>query len=122
GGAAKAGRGAPPTSAGQRQPQGHAQRTRLSTQRIINEWDYLRQRIVLKDVTAQLFSVRLKSPPELVALVEEFRATIENYLAKRDPIGMARSLPGLPPLRADFLVVDVVKKLDDLDAKRGAGF
>ena len=27
---------------------------------------------------------------------------------------------GLPPLRADFLVVDVVKKLDELDAKRAA--
>ena len=94
------------------------QRTRLSTQRIINEWDYLRQRIVLKDVTAQLFSVRLKSPPELVALVEEFRATIENYLAKRDQTGMARLLPGLPPMRADFLVADVVKKLDALDARR----
>ena len=96
------------------------QRSRMSAQKIINEWDYLRQRIVLKGVTAQLFSVRLKSPPELVALVEEYRASIENYLAKRDQIGMARSLPGLPPLRADFLVVDVVKKLDELDAKRAA--
>jgi len=36
------------------------QRTRMSVQRIINEWDYLRQRIVLKGVTAQLFSVRLE--------------------------------------------------------------
>jgi len=96
------------------------QRSRMSVQRIIKEWDYLRQRIVLKGVTAQLFSVRLKSPPELIALVEEYRASIENYLAKRDQIGMARSLQGLPPLRADFLVVDVVKKLDELDAKRAA--
>jgi hypothetical protein len=94
------------------------QRSRMSVQRIIKEWDYLRQRIVLKGVTAQLFSVRLKTPPELIALVEEYRAAIESYLPKRDQIGMARSLPGLPPLRADFLVVDVVKKLDELDAKR----
>jgi len=96
------------------------QRARMSIQRIINEWDYLRQRIVLKGVTTQLFSVRLKSPPELVALVEENRATIENYLAKRDQVGMARSLPGLPPLRADFLVADVVRRLNELDAMRGA--
>jgi len=96
------------------------QRSRMSVQRIIKEWDYLRQRIVLKGVTAQLFSVRLKTPLELIALVEEYRAAIENYLAKRDQIGMARSLPGLPPLRADFLVVDVVKKLDELDAKCAA--
>jgi len=96
------------------------QRSRMSVQRIIKEWDYLRQRIVLKGVTAQLFSVRLKTPPELIALVEEYRAAIENYFAKRDQIGMARSLPGLPPLRADFLVVEVVKKLDELDAKRAA--
>jgi len=52
--------------------------------------------------------------------VEEYRAGIESYLAKRDQIGMARSLPGLPPLRADFLVADVVKKLDEVDAKRAA--
>ena len=96
------------------------QRARMSAQRIINEWDYLRQRIVLKGVTAQLFSVRLKSPPELIALVEEYRVSIENYLAKRDQIGMARSLPGLPPMRADFLVADVVKKLEALDARRAA--
>ena len=96
------------------------QRARMSAQRIINEWDYLRQRIVLKSMTAQLFSVRLKSPPELIALVEEYRASIENYLAKRDQIGMARSLPGLPPMRADFLVADVVKKLEALDARRAA--
>jgi len=96
------------------------QRMRMSVQRIINEWDYLRQRIVLKGVTAQLFSVRLKSPPELVALVEENRATIENYLTKRDQVGMARALPGLPPMRADLLVADVVKKLDELEAKRDA--
>ena len=96
------------------------QRARMSAQRIINEWDYLRQRIVLKGVTAQLFSVRLKSPPELIALVEEYRAAIDSYLAKRDQIGMARSLPGLPPMRADFLVSDIVKKLEALDAKRAA--
>jgi hypothetical protein len=94
------------------------QRTRMSVQRIINEWDYLRQRIVMKGVTAQLFSVGLKSPPELVALVQEYRSGIENYLAMRDQSGVARSLPGLPPLRADFLVADVVKKLDELDARR----
>jgi len=96
------------------------QRARMSAQRIINEWDYLRQRIVLKGVTTQLFSVRLKSPPELVALVEAYRAGIENYLTKRDQIGMARSLSGQPPLRADFLVADVVKRLDELHAKRAA--
>jgi len=96
------------------------QRTKLSVQRIINEWDYLRQRIVLKGVTAQLFSVRLKSPPELTTLVEEYRAAIENYLAKRDQSGIPRSLPGLPPMRADFLVSDIVKKLEALDAKRAA--
>jgi len=89
-------------------------------QRIINEWDYLRQRIVLKGVTAQLFSVRLKSPPELTTLVEEYRAAIENYLARRDQSGIPRSLPGLPPMRADFLVSDIVKKLEALDARRAA--
>jgi hypothetical protein len=95
-------------------------RTRLTVQRIISEWDYLRQRIVLKGVINQLFVMRVKTPPEMITLVDEYRATIDAYLAKRDKAGMARSLPGLPPMRADALVRDVVKKLDELDQRRAA--
>jgi len=52
--------------------------------------------------------------------VDDYRATIENYVNKRDQVGLARSLPGLPPMRADLLVRDAAKKLDELDAKRAS--
>ena len=96
------------------------QRARLSVQQIISGWDYLRQRIVLKGVTTQLLLMRFKTPPELVSLVDEYRTTIENYFKQRDQVGAARSLPGLPPMRADLLVRDVVRRLDELDEKRAA--
>jgi len=53
-------------------------------------------------------------------LVDEYRTTIENYFKQRDQVGVARSLPGLPPMRADLLVRDVVRRLDELDEKRAA--
>jgi len=93
-------------------------RTRLTAQQIINEWDYLRQRVVLKGLSGQLFMMRIRTPPEMIGLVDEYRATIEAYIARRDKAGVARSLPGLPPMRADYLVRDVVKKLDELDQRR----
>jgi hypothetical protein len=93
-------------------------RARMSLQQIIDEWDYLRQRILLKQAAAQLLLMRMKTPPEMVALVDEYRNTIESYLAKRDQAGVARSLHGLPATRADGLVRDVVRKLNDLDQAR----
>ena len=95
-------------------------RARPPVQQIITDWDYLRQRIALKAVTSQLLVVRFKTPPELLSLVDEFRATIDNYLARRDTVGFARSLPGLPAMRADLLVRDVVRKLNELDEKRAS--
>jgi hypothetical protein len=95
-------------------------RARLTVQQIISEWDYLRQRIVLKGVTSQLVVMRFKTPPEMIALVDEYRATIDAYLDKRDKVGVARSSPGLVPARADSLLRDAVKKLDELDLRRTA--
>src|SRR6266511_1847146 len=93
-------------------------RARLPLQQIIDEWDYLRQRILLKQTAAQLLVLRMKMPPEMVVLVDEYRSAIESYLAKRDKAGVARSLPGLPATRADSLVGDIVKRLNELDQAR----
>lgn len=95
-------------------------RTRVRVQQIVTDWDYLRQRITLHEVLAQLALVRVKSPPELLALVDDYRAAIEGYLAKRDQAGVTRSLPGLPPFRPELLVRDAVKRLNDLDESRAA--
>lgn len=95
-------------------------RAKFRVQQIITDWDYLRQRVVLKSVTSQLFVLRYRTPPELLSLVDQYRAAIEGYLGKRDQVGISRSLPGLPPMRADLLVRDVVKRLNELDEKRSS--
>ena len=96
------------------------QRAKLSVQQIISDWHYLRQRITLKGVTSQLLVARFKTPPELLSLADDYRVTIENYLNKRDQVGVSRSLPGLPPMRADLLVRDAVKRLNELDENRAS--
>jgi len=95
-------------------------RARLPVQQIITDWDYLRQRIMLKEVTTQLIVTRLKMPPELLWLVDDYHAALANYLNKRDQLGVVRSLPGLPPMRADLLVRDVVRRLNELDERRAS--
>jgi hypothetical protein len=95
-------------------------RTKLSLQQIINEWDYLRQRGVVQGAVDQLRVLRLKMPVEYVPLVDDYRRALEDYLAKRDKAGAARSLPGHPETTADRLVRDVTRRLDDLDQRRAA--
>ncbi len=102
-------------------PDDLAHRTRMSLQQIINQWDYLRQRILLKQITPQLVIMRVKMPMEMISLLDEYRGVIESYLNKRDQSGIPRALPGMAPLEADHLVRNVVRKLDELDQKR-AGF
>jgi hypothetical protein len=101
-------------------PKDLPRRTRIPLQQIINEWDYLRQRILLKQATAQLLVLRMKMPPEMVALVDEYRSVLDSYLNRRDKAGPGRAPAGLPATRADLLVRDVVKKLHDLDQARAA--
>jgi len=86
-------------------------RTRMTIQQIIREWDYLRQRIILKQTATQLLMMRIKTPAEMVALVDEYRSIIDNYLDKHDRIGAARS-------RADPLVRETVGRLNELDLRR----
>lgn len=93
-------------------------RARMTVQQIISEWDYLRQRIILKQTATQLLMMRFKTPVEMAALVDEYRATLDNYLTRHDQLGAARSLPGSPPTRADLLARDVVKRLNELDQQR----
>jgi hypothetical protein len=93
-------------------------RAELSVQQIIRDWEYLRQRSVVQGVVNQLRVLRFRMPVEYVPLVDEYRTTLEGYLAKRDKVGNARALPGHPETIADRLVRDVTQKLDELDQRR----
>jgi hypothetical protein len=93
-------------------------RVNLSLQDIIDRFDYLRQRILLQDVIRQLRVLRVLTPPSLVALPDEYRRTLDDYIQRRDRAGVARSLPGLPPMNSDRLVRETIEKLNALDQER----
>jgi hypothetical protein len=94
------------------------ERAQLSIQDIINQFDYLRQRILLQDINRQLGYLRVRMPIPVVPILDGYRRTIEDYLDRRDRTGMTRSLPGLPPMNADRLVAEILQKFDDLDRQR----
>ena len=95
-----------------------AQRTRMSLQQMISQWDYLRQRILLRQVVDQLVPLRLRMPPDMVPLVDEYREVLGAYVAQRDRTGAGRAASGIPATRADALVKETVRRLDEIDAKR----
>jgi hypothetical protein len=101
-----------------RQPQELPLRANLRLQEIIDRFDYLRQRILLQDVIRQLQIIRVLTPPRIVPLLDNYRRTLEDYIQRRDRVGVARSLPGLPPLNSDRLVHEIIDRLDALDRAR----
>ena len=89
-------------------------------QAVLRQWDYARQNRVLQERIRQLQMLQLRVAPELIALVAEYRATLESYLQEMEKAGFARltrrrTRPGLNPI-----VEETLKQLDALDAKREA--
>jgi hypothetical protein len=101
-------------------PKDLPERAHLSIQEMINQFEYLRQRILLQDLNRQLGFLRVRMPLSVVPILDAYRRTIEDYLQRRDRAGMTRSLPGLPALNADRLVAEILQKLNELDQQRSA--
>lgn len=101
-------------------PRDLPERTQLSLQQMIDRFDYLKQRILLQDLSRQLALLRVRMPLSVASILDEYRRTIDQYLERRDRAGMTRSLPGLPPLNSDRLVHETIQKLDQLDQRRAA--
>jgi hypothetical protein len=95
-------------------------RAQMSLQEIINQWDYLRQHIQLKQIAGQLTVMRVKMPPEMLSLVTDYLGTIDGYLKRRDQAGISRALPGMAPLQADAIVKETIRRLNELDRQRAA--
>ncbi|HTD88729.1 MAG TPA: hypothetical protein VK850_19315 [Candidatus Binatia bacterium] len=69
-------------------------------QNIITEWDDRRQAPLLTQKISQLQALRLRSPPEALALIDGYMLTLQNRVKKR----MTRP--------------DAVRRLNDLDIQR----
>jgi hypothetical protein len=57
-------------------------------QTIIREWEGNQQRMALEQVVAKLTLLRARIAPELVALLDDYRLTLGNYLNNRDRMGI----------------------------------
>ena len=94
------------------------QATGVTLQQIIARWDYPRQKLALQQVIKELRALRLHSAPEVVALVDEYRIVLENYLQRHDRLGFTPLRKGEVPDSAVVLKRSAGKTLDRLDQLR----
>ncbi|MDB6026834.1 MAG: hypothetical protein JWM68_3057, partial [Verrucomicrobiales bacterium] len=91
-------------------------RADLPVQQVIKEWELVRQQMALAKIINQLKGLRMRVSPELLDLVDAYRAVLETYLNERSPSErQKRNAPGL-------IVVQkaACKKLDALDKQYAA--
>jgi len=91
-------------------------RSEVSLQTIINEWEPARQARVIEETLGTLAAARLRLAPELLALTDEYRRCLSEYLKTRKQVGI--HLPkgadrDLPMMQARQRVL---RRLDELDA------
>ena len=94
------------------------QQTEIRLQNLLEQVDYSRQRPVIQTMMTQLRMLQWSVPPDLLKLVDDYRFTLETYLAKRDGMIAPGGGKGGGPPAAYTLVRDAVKQLDLLDVLR----
>lgn len=93
----------------------HAQDT---LQEVVENWDALRQEMVLRRAATQLAAMRFRLPTDLVNLADGYRAVLENYLEQRTLAGASRSKGS--QINLTVLRRASRRQLDLLDEKRFA--
>lgn len=95
---------------------GHA--TFASLQTIIEDWDYPRQKTLLRGKIDELAALRLRLAREVTGLADAYRQTLVIYLAQRDKTGGASRSKTHDPPNLRLLITNVLRELDALDAQR----
>jgi len=91
----------------------------VSLQRVIQEWDSLRQTPMLKTKLIELDAARLRVANDVTPLVDEYRMVITSYLNQRNAPGFA-FMPGKHgPPGVRQLVREAIRSLNELDRRRG---
>jgi hypothetical protein len=90
-------------------------KTVANLQKIISEWDYVRQFPVLRLKLNHLQALRLRVPPEIEPLVAEYIGVIDFYLEKR-----GKPVPDNGKIKrsARKAIEETVKRLNELDLRR----
>ena len=89
----------------------------VTLQRIICEWDTVRQTQALNNTLRELGLLRLRIAQEFVGLVQDYCQALETYLQQRDHTGSVLSTKTASRRRA---IAGAVQQLDALDARRQA--
>jgi hypothetical protein len=90
----------------------------LTLQKMIREWDPMRQTQALSNTLRELGLLRLRISEEYVGLVQDYCQAIETYLQQRDRNGPA--FPFSKRAGRKRAIEAAVQQLDALDARRAA--
>ncbi|HEY6167181.1 MAG TPA: hypothetical protein VI454_04020 [Verrucomicrobiae bacterium] len=97
-------------------PKALPQKSTVTLQSVIQEWSFERQQDALRRVAVRLGQARLNTPPELLRLLDDYRATLQTYLSKR-ATGVA-PVRGQPFPNVNGFAREAAHRLDTLDAER----
>jgi hypothetical protein len=96
-----------------------AQRGVVTLQTVIGQWDYARQKPMLRQKLNQLQTLRLRISPQLLRLTDDYRDTLAGYLNRRDKAGFAPEVRGIAVGDTPRLLArKTVERLDALDGIR----
>jgi len=107
-----------PTVLLESEPARPSRQARRRLQQLIGEWPYLRHRAVLETAAAELLAARVRFPVELIALVDDYIATLNGYVVRRDRAGLGGPPLGVTPADVNRLARSTTESLDDLDRRR----
>jgi hypothetical protein len=91
--------------------------THVTLQTVIGEWDYARQAPILKQKINHLQALRLRSAAELLALLDGYLGTLDDYIARRGKEPSQRRKPENTGA-VKSLVAATVRRLNQLDSQR----
>ncbi len=93
-------------------------RTDLTLQQIVSNWDPPQQKIPLQKVVNQLRALRIRIQPEMVLLLDEYAGALANYLENDERQGVIKRIFLRSNLRD--LRQSTCERLDALDRRRAA--
>ncbi|MBM3822045.1 MAG: hypothetical protein FJ404_03985 [Verrucomicrobia bacterium] len=102
------------------QPRAAAQHSTVSLQTMINQWDPAQQTFLFRKKISQLHLLKTRCAEEILPVVEDYRLTLDTYLARRQRAGYAPATKsqGLPSLVV--LAQETVRRLDEVDGRKAA--
>jgi hypothetical protein len=92
-------------------------RSQITLQVIIREWDRMAQLEMLKRKSWELDQLRVRTGQELVSIVDDYRAVLQDYLQKRNASGQVLAPGKKAKALGDPIADDTIRQLDVLDAR-----